>query len=74
MDVRAKIWDILLHVIFLYNFWEFLQFFPELCDIQGPLGGPQGEGGPPHPPSAKKSQFEQKAKGFSKANKHTYRM
>ena len=36
-----------MHVNFLYNFWEFLQFFPELCDTQGPLGGPRGLGGPP---------------------------
>ena len=31
-----------MHVNFLYNFWEFLQFFPELSDTRGPLGGPQG--------------------------------
>ena len=30
MDVRVKIWGIFMHVNFLYNFWEFLQFFPEL--------------------------------------------
>ena len=46
-------WDItlpliLMHVYFLYNFCEFFQFFPELCDTQGPLEGPQGpRGGPP---------------------------
>ena len=47
MDVRVIIWGILMHVNFLYNFWEFLQFFPELSDTRGPLGGPRGPGGPP---------------------------
>ena len=48
MDVLVMIWGILRHVNFSYNIWEFLQFFPELCDTQGPLGGPQGpRGGPP---------------------------
>ena len=28
-----------MHVQFLYNCSEFLQFFPELCDTRGPLGG-----------------------------------
>ena len=48
IKVRVIIWDILMHVNFSYNFWEFLEFFPELCDFRGPLGGPQGpRGGPP---------------------------
>ena len=48
MGVGSIVWGIFLHVYFLYNFWEFLQFFSELCDTQGPLGGLQGpRGGPP---------------------------
>ena len=39
--VRVVIWGIFIHVNFLYNFLEFLQFFPELCDTWVPLGGPQ---------------------------------
>ena len=30
MGVGSIVWGIFLHVYFLYNFWEFLQFFPEL--------------------------------------------
>ena len=53
MDIRVIIWGVLMHVQFLYNFWEFLQFFPELCDTRGPLEGPQGpRGGPPKVPGA----------------------
>ena len=48
MGVRVKMWGILMYVKFLFNFWEFLQFFPELCDTWGPLGGLWGpRGGPP---------------------------
>ena len=49
MDVRVINWGILMHEQFLYNFWEFLQFFPELCDTRGPLGDPKGpREGPPN--------------------------
>ena len=48
MGVRVKMWGILMYVKFLYNFWEFFQFFPELCDTWGPLDGVWGpRGGPP---------------------------
>ena len=30
MDIGVIIWGIFLHVNFLYNFWEFLHFFPDL--------------------------------------------
>ena len=36
MDVGVIIWGIFLHVNFLYNFWEFLHFFPDLKDTWGP--------------------------------------
>ena len=37
-----------MHVHFLYNVWEFLQFFLEFSDTWGPLGGAEGPwGGPP---------------------------
>ena len=48
MDIRVILWGVLMHVQFLNNIWEFLQFFPELCDTRGPLEGPQGpRAGPP---------------------------
>ena len=49
MGLSVMIWGIFMHVKFLYNIWEFLQFFSELCDIWGALGRPQGSwGGPPN--------------------------
>ena len=36
-----------MHVNFLYIIFEFLEFFPELCDSWGPWGGPRGIGGSP---------------------------
>ena len=48
MGDRVIIWGILVRVNFLYNFLKFLQFFPDLLDTRGPLGGPVGpRGGPP---------------------------
>ena len=48
MGVRVRICGIFLYVKISYYLWEILQFFPDLWDTRGPLGGLQGpRGGPP---------------------------
>ena len=47
MGVMVIIWCTLMHVKLLYNFWELLQFLPQVCDTMGPHeGAPEALEGP----------------------------
>ena len=47
MCPKVIIWGILMHVKFLDNFCDFLQFFPGLQDTRGSMGVPQEPWGAP---------------------------
>ena len=49
MGIRVIIWGILMHVNFLYNFWDFLAGAPG--GATGALGGPPQRGYPAEVPS-----------------------